>query len=238
LRDFWRHLLTHSRVSIGDDVLLDAASELVLDQADPLAALGEALLEVATATTESEMLDSIAAAFASQRTRCHIEKERVIRASPFDDEVKGRQIVTPVLIIDDEHAIADAGHASAALTAWIAAEQREYYRIHLPRQRATAVADPGLGVYWLKTTDNMQRLPEPSGEGPAWRTAASASAAGSATRPRPHSATPATAAAVCSWFWGELLRSTNLITKVCFSNHPGRPGVHAARRVTPGATHF
>ncbi len=55
---------------------------------------------------------------------------------------------------------------------WIAAEQRERYRIHLPRQRATAVADPGLGVYWLKTTDSMQRLPEPSGEGPAWLTAA------------------------------------------------------------------
>ena len=172
LRDFWRHLLTHRQVSIDDDVLLDAASELVLDQADPLAALGEALLELATATTESEMLDSIAAAFASQRTRCRIEKERVIRASPFDDEVKGRQVVAPVLIIDDEHAVADAGHASAALTAWIAAEQREYYRIHLPWQRATAVADPGLGVYWLKTTDNMQRLPEPSGEGPAWLIAA------------------------------------------------------------------
>jgi hypothetical protein len=172
LRDFWRHLLTHPRVSIDDDVLLDAASELVLDQADPLAALGEALLELATATTESEMLDSIAAAFASQGTRCRIEKERVIRASPFDEEVKGRQILTAVLIIDDEHAVADAGHASAALTAWIAAEQREYYRIHLPRQRATAVADPGLGVYWLKTTDNMQRLPEPGGEAPDWLTAA------------------------------------------------------------------
>lgn len=132
LRDFWRHLLTHSQVSIDDDVLLDAASELALDQADPLAALGEALLELAIATTESEILDSIAATFGSQRARCRTEQATVIRARPFDDKVKGRQIVTPDLIIDDEHAVADAGHASAALTAWIAAEQREYYRIHLP----------------------------------------------------------------------------------------------------------
>jgi len=119
-------------VSIDDDVLLDAASELALDQADPLAALGEALLELAIATTESEILDSIAATFGSQRARCRTEQATVIRARPFDDKVKGRQIVTPDLIIDDEHAVADAGHASAALTAWIAAEQREYYRIHLP----------------------------------------------------------------------------------------------------------
>jgi hypothetical protein len=172
LRDFWRRLLTHPQVSIDDDVLLDAASELALDQADPLAALGEALLELATAGSEDEVLGMVAAAFGSQRARCRPEQATVIRASPFDDEVKGRKIVTPVLIIDDEHAVADAGRASAALTAWIAAQQREYYRIHLPRQRATAVADPGLGVYWLKTTDGTQRLPEPGGEGPAWLTAA------------------------------------------------------------------
>jgi hypothetical protein len=90
LRDFWRHLLTHPQVSIDDDVLLDAASELALDQADPLAALGEALLELTTVTTESEMLDSIGAAFGSQRARCRTEQATVIRASPFDDEVKGR----------------------------------------------------------------------------------------------------------------------------------------------------
>ena len=97
---------------------------------------------------------------------------RACRARTEVDGVKGRQVVTPVLIIDDEHAVADAGRASAALTTWIAAQQREYYRIHLPRQRATALADPGLGVYWLKTTDGTQRLPEPGGEGPAWLTAA------------------------------------------------------------------
>ncbi len=172
LRDFWRHLLTHPQVSIDDDVLLDAAAELALDQADPLAALGEALLELATAGSEDEVLGMVAAAFGSQRARCRPEQATVIRASPFDDEVKGRKIVTPVLIIDDEHAVADAGRASAALSAWMAMEKREYYRIHLPRQRATAVADPGLGVYWLKTTDGTQRLPEPGGEGPAWLIAA------------------------------------------------------------------
>jgi hypothetical protein len=50
----------------------------------------------------------------------------------------------------------------------MAAEKREYYRIHLPRQQATAVADPGLGVYWLKTSDGTQPLPEPGSEKPGW----------------------------------------------------------------------
>jgi len=172
LRDFWRHLLTHPQVSLDDDVLVDAAAELALDQADPLAALGEALLELATASSKNEMLDSITAPFASQRAHCRIEKERVIRASPFDDHVKGRPIVTPVLIIDDDHAVVDPGRAAAALTAWMAVEQREYYRIHLPRLRATAVADPGLGVYWLRTSDGMQQLPEPDGQRPGWLAAA------------------------------------------------------------------
>jgi hypothetical protein len=168
LRDFWRHLLTHPRVNLDDDVLLDAAAELALDQYDPLGALGEALLEVATATTQGEMLDTITQAFGSQRTRCRIDKERVIRASPFDDHVKGHQIVTAVLVIDDDHAVADPCRASAALAAWMAVEQRDYYRIHLLRQRAAAVADPGLGVYWLRTSDGTQRLPEPGGERPGW----------------------------------------------------------------------
>ena len=172
IRDVWRSLLTHPRVSLDDDVLVDAAAELALDQADPLAALGEALLELATASSKNEMLDSIAAAFASQRAHCRIEKERVIRASPFDDHVKGRQIVTPVLIIDDDHAVVDSGRASAALAAWAAVEKREYYRIHLPGLRATAVADTGLGVYWLRTSDGMQQLPEPEGERPGWLAAA------------------------------------------------------------------
>lgn len=172
LRDFWRYLLTHPRVSLDDDVLVDAAAELALDQADPLAALGEALLELAAASSKNEMLDSIAAAFASRRAHCRIEKERVIRASPFDDHVKGRQIVTQVLIIDDDHAVVDPGRTSAALAAWMAVEQREYYRIHLPRLRATAVADTGLGVYWLRTGDGMQQLPEPEGERPGWLAAA------------------------------------------------------------------
>lgn len=172
LRDFWRHLLTHPQGGINDDVLLDAAAELALDQADPLAALGEALLELATVGSADEVLDVVAAAFGSQRARCRTEQATVIRASPFDDKVKGRKIVTPVLIIDDEHAVADAGRASAALTAWLTAEQREYYRIHLPWQHATVVADPGLGVYWLRTRDGTQQLPEPSGEKPLWLTAA------------------------------------------------------------------
>ena len=172
VRDVWRSLLTHPRVSLDDDVLVDAAAELALDQADPLAALGEALLGLATASSRNEMLDSIAAAFASQRAHCRIEKERVIRASPFDDHVKGRQIVTPVLIIDDDHAVVDSGRASAALAAWVAVEKREYYRIHLPGLRATAVADTGLGVYWLRTSDGMQQLPEPEGERPGWLAAA------------------------------------------------------------------
>ena len=172
LRDFYRHLLTHPRVSLDDDVLVDAAAELALDQADPLAALGDALLEVATATTENEMLDLIAAAFGSQRGRCRFEQATVTRASPFDDHVKGREIVTRVLVIDDDHAVADPGCASAALAAWMAVEPREYYRIQLPRQRATAVADAGLGVYWLKTSDGTEPLPEPARERPGWFAAA------------------------------------------------------------------
>ena len=73
-----------------------------------------------------------------------------------------------VLIVDDDHAVADPGRASAALAAWMATEKREYYRIHLPRQQATAVADPGLGVYWLRTSDGTWQLPEPGSEKPAW----------------------------------------------------------------------
>ncbi len=172
LRDFWRHLLTDPQVSLDDDVLVDAASELALDQADPLAALGEALLELATDSSEDEVLDTVPAAFGSHRAHCRIEKEQVIRTNPFDDEAKGHQIITPVLIIDDEHAFVDAARASAALIAWIAAEQRPYYRIHLPQERATAVADPGLDVYWLSTRDGTQRLPSLASEGPAWLSAA------------------------------------------------------------------
>ncbi len=128
--------------------------------------------ELATTGSEDEVLGTVAAAFGSHRARCGTEHVTVIRANPFDDEVKGRQVVTQVLIIDDEHAAADVGRASAALTARIAAEQREYYRIHLPQQSVTVVADPGLGVYWVKTTDGTQRLPGPGGERPAGLTAA------------------------------------------------------------------
>lgn len=168
LRDFWRHLLTHPRANLDDDALLDAATELAIDQADPLGALGEALLEIATITTEGELLDSITRAFGSQRARCRIDRERVIRANPFDDRVKRHQIVTAALVIDDDHAAADPSRAAAALAAWMAVEQRDYYRIHLPRQQATAVADPGLGVYWLKTREDIHPLPEPGGEKPGW----------------------------------------------------------------------
>ena len=131
LRDFWRHMLTHPQVNIDDDVLVDAASELALDQADPLAALGEALLELATASSESEMLDSIATAFGSQRTLPHRASNRH-PGQPLRRRGQGPPDRDTGLIIDDEHAVADASHASAALMAWIAAEQREYYRIHLP----------------------------------------------------------------------------------------------------------
>ncbi len=172
LRDFWRHLLTHLRVTIDDDVLIDAAGELALDQADPLAALGEALLALAKASSGNEVLDVAARAFGSRRACCRIEKASVIRASPFDGTVKGRQIITPVLIIDDDHAIADADHASAALTAWIALDKREYYRIHLPRQRATVAGDPGLKVYWLAIGGDAEPLAAPARDGPAWLVAA------------------------------------------------------------------
>src|SRR5262249_8389784 len=126
LRDFYRHLLTHPRVSLDDDVLVDAAAELALDQADPLAALGDALLEVATAATENEMLDLIARAFGSQRGRCRFKQATVTRASPFDDHAKGREIVTRVLVIDDDHAVVDPRCASAALAAWMAVEPRQH----------------------------------------------------------------------------------------------------------------
>ncbi len=106
---------------------------------------------------------------ARHRARCRSEKQRLIRASPFGDHVKGRQITTEGLIIDDANAVADPDRASAALSAWMAAEERGYYRINLPRQHATAVADPGLGVYWLKTSDGTEQLPEPATEKPAWR---------------------------------------------------------------------
>ena len=76
--------------------------------------------------------------------------------------------MTAVLVIDDDRAVADPGRASAALAAWMAAEEREYYRIHLPQQQATTVADPGLGVYWLKTSDGTQPLLEPGSKKPAW----------------------------------------------------------------------
>jgi hypothetical protein len=172
LRDFWRHLLTHPRVSLDDDVLLDAAGEIALDPADPLGALGDALLRLARTSSRDEVIETVAESFDSRPESCRIERARVIRSDPFADAPQRRAMNTYVLVIDDEGAEVDAERASTALITWMAVEQLEYYRLNLRRQRVTAVADRELDVYWLAVGGNVERLQCEASRGPAWLIAA------------------------------------------------------------------